>query len=49
MNDHIKAIMITNTISMIVGSIAIAVACITTKTAWPLLAFLIIPQIEIDK
>lgn len=41
-----KECMILNCISVISGSIAISVACFVIKSAWPLVAFLIIPKWE---
>lgn len=39
-----KETMITNCVTMAFSSIAIAVACHTTKSAMPLWAFLIVPR-----
>lgn len=39
-----KDITIMNVTAMIGGSIAIAAACKASKSAWPLLAYLLIPR-----
>lgn len=38
-----KEAMIMNCVSVAAGALAIAVACKITKSAWPLLAFIIVP------
>lgn len=44
MKNHISL----NAISVLAGSAAIAVACKVTKSAYPLLAFLIIPRWNVE-
>ena len=39
-----KEYMIMNIASVTVCSIAIATACVVSKSAWPLLAYLIVPR-----
>ena len=39
-----KEAMIMNVASVVAGSVAIAVACYVTDSAWPLLAFMIVPK-----
>lgn len=39
-----KETMIMNIASVTVSSIAIATACIVTRSAWPLLGFVLIPR-----
>lgn len=39
-----KECMIMNIASVVAGSVAIGIACYVTKSAWPLLAFMLIPK-----
>lgn len=39
-----KEMMVCNVVSSVFGSLAIAVACKVTGSAWPLLAFMLIPR-----
>lgn len=43
-----KEVMIFNCISMVAGALAIAVACKVSKSALPLLAFVLVPRFSVS-
>lgn len=42
-----KEVMIVNCVSVTAASAAIAIACKVTKSAWPLVAFMLVPTFKL--